>query len=610
VFAALALLPLLAADDGSTVVRARAVDDVDDVRVPTGAPGGLWDGGAALLFVPGAAIARDGGPLAPVRPVLRGLSGARLDVDALGLPLNDPAAGIVDLALLPWGMGDIVVDTGAGKGVAGTLSLRAPPPGIDVAVGVGDLSTLRGRLRGAGTHEGGRVAGFVDVGTTRGDFAFDNDDALGTGGPPAVRRNNDQQRANAAATVDVDVGPTRVAVAAAAGLRRGGVPGFATAPLSLRAQDALVAVGGRLATRALGARVDVGVDATGSDRLVTGDVVDSRLTGARAGASARIAARLDDDFDVAFAARADRSGLTGVVERNAGRATAEARFRQGFGAIVTGIDATLGGDVIVDTDTDIVDVADVDTAADAASPATTTLTLPRGTLRLRLGRGHDDAGDVLEGFVGVSRASRAPTLDERFAPRGFFRGNAALRPEFVDEVEAGVVVGTRGARARATAHASTLRDVIVIVHKNAFEVGPENTGAATRAGLDVGLSLQPLALLAIDVSAGILASALSSTGAPLPGAPPVVFALAPRVGDGDGWVRAVIAARGPVSSTLFGTLQSPGSVLVDVDGRVPLGRGLAAAVTVQNAFDVRDARDLNLLPLPGRLVFVSLEVHA
>jgi outer membrane receptor protein involved in Fe transport len=87
-------------------------------------------------------------------------------------------------------------------------------------------------------------------------------------------------------------------------------------------------------------------------------------------------------------------------------------------------------------------------------------------------------------------------------------------------------------------------------------------------------------------------------------------ACAPRVGDERAYVSALVAARGPVASTIFGTGTSPGSVLVDAHARVPLGAGLAAVLALQNAFDVRDARDQNLLPLPGRLLFVSLEVHA
>jgi hypothetical protein len=592
VIAALALLPLLTAvDDGETVVRARSAGDVDETRVESGS---LWDGGAALLLVPGAAVARDGGPLAPVRPLVRGLSGPRLDVDALGLPLNDPAAGVVDVLLLPWGLGDVVVDVGAGRGIAGGLSLRRPAPGLDVVVGAGDLSTLRGRARLSQHVIDGHVVAFADVGTTRGDFRFQNDDALGTGGPTAVRQNNDQQRVNAALAAHVNTSGVGVDVAAAAGLRRGGVPGFASAPLALRAEDALGALGARIATRSGPARVAFVIDATASDRRVIDENDDSRLVGARVGIAAEAGARVVDGIDVDGTLRADRSGVVSVVDRAALHAALGARARRSFAALALTVDALVAVDVVDDHDVE-----------GSTKPSPSTATLPSGSLRLSLGA--PDA--ALLGFVGIARAVRAPTLDERFAPRGFLRGNPGLRPESIDEVEAGVVVAAPGARARVIGHASALHDVIVVVHKNAFEVTAENTGQAARAGVDLGVDVMPLPLVSMGLSAGLLWSALSSTGAPVPGAPPLVFACAPRLGDERAWVRAVVAARGPASSTLFGTLSSPGSVLVDVDGHVPLGERLGVMLTVQNVLDVRNARDQNLLPLPGRLVFLSLEVH-
>jgi len=604
---ALTTLALAAAatDGGETVVRARAADDVDNVRVDGGA---VWDGGAALLLVPGATLARDGGPLSPVRPVVRGLSGPRLAVTALGLSLDDPAAGVVDVGLLPWGMGDVVVDVGAGAGLGGALSLRRPAPGVQIVVGAGSVGTLRARGRVAEDVEGGHVAGFVDVGSTRGDFPFVNDDTLGTGGPDAVRANNDQQRANVAAAADVDAAGVRVAVAASGAARRGGVPGFASAPLALRAEDALGAVGAQARARAGVVVVDVGVAAAGSDRRVFGvgaaGPTDSRLVGARAGASARATASIVEGATASLRARADRSAIVAVVDRDAARLDADATVRAAVGPLVVGVDARVGVGVVVDRDLRAAVERTVDGTA-AREGATLTL-LPQGALRVLAA----DGDGAATAFLGVTRASRAPTLDERYAPRGFVRGNPALRPEAVDELEAGVVVGTDAARARVVGHVSALRDGIVVVHKNAFELGPENTGAATRAGVDVGVALRPTPLVSVDVAASLLVTALASTGAPLPGAPPVALALAPRVGDDDGWLRALLAVRGPVSSTLFGTLTSPGTVLLDVEGRLPLAPRLGVLVSLHNALDVRDARDQNLLPLPGRLVFVSLEVRA
>ena len=90
-----AILACLAAAD-ETVVSSRRPADVDDVRLEGEA---AVDPADALLSVPGVSLVREGGPLAVSRPMVRGLSGSRLDVSVLGLPFSDPAAGAVDAAL-------------------------------------------------------------------------------------------------------------------------------------------------------------------------------------------------------------------------------------------------------------------------------------------------------------------------------------------------------------------------------------------------------------------------------------------------------------------------------------------------------------------------------
>jgi outer membrane receptor protein involved in Fe transport len=100
----------------------------------------------------------------------------------------------------------------------------------------------------------------------------------------------------------------------------------------------------------------------------------------------------------------------------------------------------------------------------------------------------------------------------------------------------------------------------------------------------------------------------------LPGAPPFVLRQVTHVGGTAGAVGfagldVVVSGRGASASTLFGTLLAPGFVMVDLIGRYPLSPAVGIKATVENAFDVTDARDSNLLPLPGRLFFVALEVH-
>jgi hypothetical protein len=116
-------------------VRERRPADVDDSRLDDAAPD-------ALLRVPGVSLVHAGGPLAPVRPVLRGLSGSRLDVNVLDLPFVDVATGDVDAGLWPWMLGTLDVDVGAGSNLGGSVSFRRPAPGVVADVEVGELSTL------------------------------------------------------------------------------------------------------------------------------------------------------------------------------------------------------------------------------------------------------------------------------------------------------------------------------------------------------------------------------------------------------------------------------------------------------------------------------------
>jgi hypothetical protein len=478
---------------------------------------------------------------------------------------------------------------------------------VDVAVGAGPLATLRARARAATALDGGHAGGFVDLGTTRGDFVFRHDDTLGTGGPLDVRRNNDHRRANAALFAALGGGASVVDVAGVIGAHEGGVPGFATAPLDLRAREATAAAGARWTLRGEGARLSLVVDGTGSDRSVRSSTLDSRLVGARAGGGLVAVVPLVERLQASLDVRVERSGVLDAVDRTGGHAA--------FGLAWSAPLAAIASELRLDARGRLGVVDDDDRALVAAHQ---TLWLPAGHARATV------VHDALAAFVGVTRTARAPTLDERFAPQGFVRGNPALRPEAVAEIEGGVAVESPRAGARVVAHASDLDDVIVPVNRNAFEVVPENTGRAQRAGLDARATLRPTPLVEVTLAASVLATALVPAtttaplpgappppgAAPLPGAPPVTFALVPRLGTADAWLRTTIAARGPVSSNLFGTVTSPGSVLVDLDARLPVGRNIGLALFVQNAFDVLDARDQNLLPLPGRLVFVSLELHA
>jgi outer membrane receptor for ferrienterochelin and colicin len=73
-------------------------------------------------------------------------------------------------------------------------------------------------------------------------------------------------------------------------------------------------------------------------------------------------------------------------------------------------------------------------------------------------------------------------------------------------------------------------------------------------------------------------------------------------------VASVVHSRSGTGANLFGTLRTAPYTLVDVIAVWPLFSSVALTGALSNVLDVRDAQDANLLPLPGRQVFVAVEV--
>jgi hypothetical protein len=598
-------LVLAGAPVGETTVRAQrpASTATDDVVVDD-----VVDAEGALLGLPGVSLARDGGPLSSSRPLVRGLSGARLQVDIAGMNFLDPAAGVVDAALLPLGLGRVALGTTTLRN-AGGLSLKVDGTNV-VAIDVGALDTIAARARITVPHDLGRATFLVDGGTTNGAFSFTATDGLGAPGALMVRSNNDQRRFKSAVVVDANTaaaglpGQWQAHLVSAVSLHEGGVAGFLTTPFAdLRARTAQGVVGGELAHVQPELRFRVFGDVAGSDRQTTSALlnVDSRLTGVAthggAGLGTTIVSTEVFRLDLDTTAQGTSSTIADVVSRTDVAVNATTRGRLHLSQSLQLVLQAVGELRAVD-----------DAPLNATVDDTDALSLLSGGLSLTAEQRHRTTASSL--FVSLSRRTRAPTLDERFAPRGLIGGTANLQAERFSDLEVGGAVDVGSAVSVCIAgYASLLDDAIVYVNKNAFEVAPLNTGAAQRAGLDLGVRLQPLTLVRVDVAGGLLASHIDATNAPLPTAPPLSLRTALRLGDEQGHFTAVVVGRGSAPANIFGTLPSGAYALLNLGLRIPLHERLALHLTVDNALDVTTARDTNLLPLPGRLAFVGLEVR-
>ena len=547
----------------------------------------------ALEAIAGVTLARDGGPLAPARVMIRGLAGPRVRVDVGDLSLSDPVTGELDAALLPlFAAASFTERPGSGeRAFGGSLSLAPTEswlPTLRARVGFGTLETLRADLVvGAPTSDGGHVTVGAQLATTQGDFAFVPITRSGSAqGAPAVRRNNDQHRANALLSARTYAGPATVELLAYGAAHEGGIPGFATAPTSgLRGERRLAGASGRLRLDVGDGELSLRGHAMAASRRVRAPSrgIDEGVASATEGVEADIhLPRLVGPVSVgATAGAAYTDLLDGPFSRTTASLAARARAR------------LLGDGLLLD-------------AAAAAQGHSDVGLLPEGHLAVEVGRGRPwTIGAV------VSHGERAPSLDELYAPRGLVLGNPDLAPERATDLELYArLEGRPVVDARVAAFAGHMDDAILFLSRSAFEIVPVNTGPVLRAGVEGRVRVTPHAHVGMELVAAALASRVEVTGAPLPTVPPFHSRLSARLGAEEGRHLVVIMRqRADTPATLYGTLAVPGYALFDAVLRWPLGEGLAATAAVTNVFDVQTAQDVNLLPLPGRQLFCTLEVR-
>lgn len=576
--------PLL---EGTVEGRRRRPAVVDDVRVLDGASRATATPEEGLEALMGVHLVRAGGPLAPARLHRRGLGGARLGSDLMGLRLDDPSTGELDVASLPlWAVTTARASAGGLEDGLhfdglGTDTLRA-------RLGVGTLETLRldvaSHLIGDGL---GDVTVGASAGTTSGDFRYAPSSPTGSvdGSPPVARSNNDQRRASGLVHGASSLALGGLEAIAWGSAHEGGIPGFATAPTNGLRGRTLIG-GARTALSATGSVWSAEADAslrassraTWDDRLPTPDEV--------AAVSTSIGALVETDallkgLRLRASTRLEHAEIVGapfvrdVVDL---KSAAELRLFERWLLIA----AELGG----------------------ASYSDVGL-LPRGAAGVELSPTSRWATGVR-----VTHGGRAPTLDELYAPRGLVLGNASLGFERASDVEIYGALSSHVVSVRVAGFAGRMEDAILFLNRNAFEVQPVNTGPVLRAGVEGRVNVEPHPLAGLEVTASALASRVDVTAAPLPVVPPLSARLSARLGERAGaGIYVVMHQRAAVTNNLYGTLRTPGYVLVDLISRLPLGDALAFTAALTNAFDVLDARDANLLPLPGRQLFVALEVR-
>jgi iron complex outermembrane receptor protein len=278
------------------------------------------------------------------------------------------------------------------------------------------------------------------------------------------------------------------------------------------------------------------------------------------------------------------------------------------------------------------------TAYQAPPPRWDVVPSPRVTLRRAFG---DDV--AIKGSVGWY--ARLPTLLELFGDRGFILGSPGLRAERGPAAELGVVwapgrpldlpVEIDRVLIEADAFATQASDTIALISSGGFVARATNVGDTRTAGGELAASARLARAVAVTASYTLLlteqqSAEVSFAGKALPRQPR--HALYGRIDASHRVAGRLLGAWTDASWQAESFLDQanlravPSRLLVGAGARVELGAGLALALEVGNALDVRIERlpldppprpdlatiptalaDLAGYPLPGRTLYVSVE---
>ncbi len=243
----------------------------------------------------------------------------------------------------------------------------------------------------------------------------------------------------------------------------------------------------------------------------------------------------------------------------------------------------------------------------------------------RVGAGLRGAGYTL--FANLSRYQRQPTLGELYGAGILVRGNAGLRPELGLSADAGARAVLRGGgfslHAEASAFVRRASDLVTYARAAQGYVVPINVGRARVAGLELGVGARALEHVELGCNVTLLDPRDTTAGRRLqndflPFMSRLV--LAPRLllttGELSGYAlsHAELAADLTYLSNRFadaaGLIVIPDQATLGVTAAGSWFSGVVVSrVRVANVLDTQRF-DIVGYPLPGRSLYVSLEVHA
>ena len=229
------------------------------------------------------------------------------------------------------------------------------------------------------------------------------------------------------------------------------------------------------------------------------------------------------------------------------------------------------------------------------------------------------ASDAFTLSLALGRSVRSPSLDELYHPtEAGLEGNPALVPETAWEIEskAELQVGP-STTLSVTGFARSVDDTILYLNRNAFVIRPENAGGSNTAGAEIEGRLAAAAgriRIEADLSGAAMISELAATDARVPTQPALSSDVGALIGlvdhDGADWIELWSRVRlvGPTTANLSGTLTTEPFVRWDAGLSTRMFDAGTFALVVTNLLDEEALETVNKIPLPGRMVMVSLAV--
>jgi vitamin B12 transporter len=231
-------------------------------------------------------------------------------------------------------------------------------------------------------------------------------------------------------------------------------------------------------------------------------------------------------------------------------------------------------------------------------------------------------------YANLSRYQRHPSLGELYGAGILVRGNAQLRPELGSSLDVGGRATARVLRrfllrGELSGFVRSAHELVVYARTAQGYVVPQNVGAASVSGLELGLGADAFERLTADCNVTLVNARDTTPGRTL--ANDVLpftsrLVLAPRLTLTSGHLGERSLTRADVSLDLTylsnrfadaaGLISIPEQTTLGVSGSAQwLGGALLTRARLSNALNT--ARfDVVGYPLPGRSLYVSAEVHA